>query len=339
MYCMKCGNQLPEDARFCEKCGTPVNKVDEGNQRQSKDISDSDTSATNQKPEHPGRDWKETGAAAFQEISGNVMSAADYLGLDQWQRITSMIAACSVLAFLICITGTLASWFSTISGIMLLIFCLKKKTYDSMELALTMTVFIMRFVTVDIRVLFGEHIYYHVSTMIMRIILYALLVIYWLAVSGKFQRKEAGMAWVLILSGVTVVYSVCDVFLSFQYGFRSVLFSAGRAGFFACYVILISRDQKIMDYIRAAFGLRASGIKQSFGQTNFHSGSAEAETKIQPEAVIQPEPSAQTESQEEAVDIKSGRPLFCLSCGNRLSADSAFCEHCGAAIDMAAQEK
>ncbi|MDG6222109.1 MAG: RDD family protein [Candidatus Bathyarchaeota archaeon] len=25
MYCSKCGNELPEDAKFCTKCGTPVN--------------------------------------------------------------------------------------------------------------------------------------------------------------------------------------------------------------------------------------------------------------------------------------------------------------------------
>ena len=24
MFCSKCGNQLPEDARFCEHCGTPA---------------------------------------------------------------------------------------------------------------------------------------------------------------------------------------------------------------------------------------------------------------------------------------------------------------------------
>lgn len=36
MYCVKCGQQLPDDARFCSKCGTetvPQNGVVNRNQR------------------------------------------------------------------------------------------------------------------------------------------------------------------------------------------------------------------------------------------------------------------------------------------------------------------
>lgn len=334
MYCTSCGSKLPEDARFCDKCGTSVeNGAAKDQHPEINEIPKASTEHT--KTGNPGRDWAETGVAAFQELSGQVNSAADKLGLDEWQKIICMISAGSLLLFIICMTGTLESWLSVISGAMLLLFCSRKKQFESTEMAVTMTIFIMRFVSVDIRRLLGEYISYSVSGILMRFVLYGLVVVYWLALTGRSDRKEQGTAWVLVLSGVTALYEAADTFLSFRYGFRSALFSLGMTGFFACYVLLISREQKMADYINSIFGKKILNHLQPSDQIRPAPGSPAPESP-QPEPPENPEVSASdTPSDQNTQENTSpNHPArFCLSCGNRLPSVGAFCEHCGAKIE------
>ena len=55
MYCSSCGNKLPEDARFCEKCGTPVHIGAENQHPVNNKVPN--TSAGNPKAGNQGRDW------------------------------------------------------------------------------------------------------------------------------------------------------------------------------------------------------------------------------------------------------------------------------------------
>ena len=351
MYCSSCGNKLPEDARFCEKCGTPVHIGAENQHPVNNKVPN--TSAGNPKAGNQGREWAETGTAAFQEFSEKVNTAADKLGLDEWQKITCMVAACSALLFVICITGTLSSWMAVLSGILLLIFCMGKKASDSKELVLAMSVFIIRYMIVDIRLLFGENIYYSADSIVMRIIVYAMVVIYWLAVTGQLHQKDSGMTGVLVLSAVTAAHSAVNIFFSFRYGFRSVLFSLGMAGFFACYVILIGMDWKTADYIKSVLGKKVLASSQPKASAEPVSEAPQPKAMeesiseaLQPEVPAKPVLETSTsgvqvnlaqgtvsvqETQENPVPQQQVR--FCLSCGNRLPSDAVFCEHCGTKIE------
>lgn len=309
MYCSSCGNKLGENANFCDKCGIPVNDTSMEFQRKPESMRASDMSieerASYSKAEHLSGNWAETGAAALHEFSGNVMNAADNLGLDPWQKAVGGIALCTAFFFLICITGSLTSWITAVSGIMLTVFCLQKKRFDSIELLLAMSVFILRFVVVDIETLFdrlgGGYVYYHAFAILMRIVMYSLIVIYWMAITGGIRRKESAFSLVFVLSAVTAVYALVNFLTAFPNGFRSVLFYLGWAGFFTCYIIQMIRNQDIMRYIKSVTGSQGTGRHPFLNQTYSSAEPTKPAESVTPVTTMPPESENRLESSVQPV--------------------------------------
>ncbi len=304
MYCISCGARLADDARFCEKCGAPAEESGMGKQKGKENaevpyVSDKqiETAGINK----DGNTRTET--APFQKFLQNAMAAVNALGLDNGQKMIAAVAACSALFFLVCVTGSLVSWITAVSGIILLASCLKKKSFDSMELTLAMTFFAARFLIVDIiegtRVLSGESsTHYGFFTVVMRLVTYGTAIIYWLAVLGRLRKKPPAYALIMGLSCAELFYAVIRVLSAFSDGFRSILFYLGWAGFFVCYVILLSRDEKTTGYIKLSL---TSLRERVFGSS--HGGQ-----------LIMGETDG----------------FICVFCGNRMRSDDAFCDRCGA---------
>lgn len=311
MYCILCGTRLADDARFCEKCGAPAGESSMGEQKGREnaavpDVSDKpiETAGINKD------DNIRTETASFRKFFLNAMDAVNALDLNKGQKMVAVAAACSTLFFLVCVTGSLVSWITAVSGIILLASCLKKKSFDSMELTLAMTFFAVRFLVVDIMVgtralSGGSSAHYGFFTIVMRLVTYGTAIIYWLAVLGRIRKKPSAYALILGLSCAELVYAVISFLSAFSDGFRNILFYLGWAGFFVCYVILLGRDEETAGFVKSFL---ASLKERVLGYP--HRG--------------QP--------------IMGGVDAFvCVFCGNRMQADDVFCDRCGAPVQKTAE--
>lgn len=304
MYCTSCGARLADDARFCEKCGAPGGESNMGEQKGKENAAVPDVS---DKPIETVRINKDdnirTETASFRKFFQNAMDAVNALDLNKGQKMAAVVAACSALFFLICVTGSLVSWITAVSGIILLASCLKKKSFDSMELTLAMTFFAARFLVVDImagtRVLSGgSSAHYGFFTVMMRLVTYGTAIIYWLAVLGRLRKRPSAYALILGLSCAELVYAAIRFLSAFSDGFRNTLFYLGWAGFFVCYIMFLGKDKETVGCVKSSL----ASLRERFSGSTYG---------------VQP--------------IMEGADVFtCVFCGNLMQSDDAFCDNCGA---------
>ena len=68
MFCTKCGNQMPEDAAFCQKCGTKVEQKADDTVQQATDDAVSTSVPTSQALNQPGPVVQESQQASSNNV-------------------------------------------------------------------------------------------------------------------------------------------------------------------------------------------------------------------------------------------------------------------------------
>lgn len=85
MFCGKCGCQIPEDADFCTKCGTPVKKVEENAESIQKQTNKSESSADNDPLTHvletDNSQKKDSTVGKKKWIIGGIVAAIVIIGI------------------------------------------------------------------------------------------------------------------------------------------------------------------------------------------------------------------------------------------------------------------
>ena len=92
MYCIKCGNELPDDAKFCSKCGTPVS-VNTGSQPAPQSQANSDDRKVLASPSVSELKCPGCGAP-IKPVEGETVVTCQYcgtsvsLGVQGWQNVS-----------------------------------------------------------------------------------------------------------------------------------------------------------------------------------------------------------------------------------------------------------
>lgn len=350
MYCPKCGNTIPDNSRFCDKCGCSISKGDIGAHAQ-------------------------THHAGANNGSFKIKSWIENLNLSKFQRINAIIALCAAALLLICIDGSIYMWLYAIAAVGVLIAVVKKFSYKHIFSAIIPSIMILAYIITDFVTAAARQRVQSINIIIQIIFACAVAILWILSVHPKFQDKNKTTAILMIVSmsciAVTAIFLLISFFIYLRYigvYFRAPIGNLGNCVALVSYGLFLSDEGKTIEWIKGALNnaptarhwkpVHNTPAHPSYALRNTPKSSATDDIVCQVCGSHLPVrskfcdncgSSLKFESQlnefnemEEKAPKQEGIPSnivdteICPSCGNEIDGDSTFCEFCGAEVSFPA---
>ncbi len=184
MFCYKCGNELPDGALFCNRCGTSLSKLN--------DIDSQEKKNTN-------------------TIYRKITETLGKMDSDLRLKICAYSAFLSLILFSIVQFSITTSWIVMLS-LLIVIWLLFSSRFDkSFCLAVSVTLLALRFIILDIiHLLENEDYRYPMILVIMQLLTIALSIFHWLYFGRKLNRDNVAVAIMILYVCEIVVAVICS---------------------------------------------------------------------------------------------------------------------------------
>lgn len=298
MYCPKCGNTIPDNSRFCDKCGCSISKGDISAHTQA----------------HHAR---------TNNASSKVRSWIENLNLSKFQRINTIIALCAAALLLICIDGSIYMWLYAIAAVGVLIAVVKKFSYKHIFSAIIPSIMLLAYIITDfVNIGAGQRL--QAINIIMQIIFACAVAILWiLTVHPKFQDKNKTTAILMIVSmsciAVTAIFLLISFFIYLRYigvYFRAPIGNLGNCVALVSYGLFLSDEGKTIEWIKGA--LNNAPTAQHWKPVH--------NTPAHPSNALRNTPKSSASDE-----------IVCQVCGSHLPVRSKFCDNCGSSLKFGSQ--
>ena len=299
MYCPKCGNILPDNSLFCDKCGCSLKQ---GNEQ------------TPQNTHTPDR-VSYTGATA---ASTKAKTWIERLDLSAFQKANAILSLCATLMLLICIDGSIYLWLYLLAAVGVLVLTVKKIDQRHILSAAVPSISLLSFVITNlVTIAAGQRL--QAVNIVMQVIFAAAVVIMWLlCVHPNLKEKNKSTAILMTISliclSVIAVFLLISFFINLRYvgwNFRVPFGNLGNSAVIVSYILYLSDEGKTLRWIKEA--LQTPAVQQ---------GTAYQSRPVTPAYVPYHTP---TESDTDDA-------VVCTSCGNHLPKGSMFCDNCGSSL-------
>ena len=200
MYCIYCGSKIDDNAQYCPNCGAKVAEDlggPAGKTASKKAVPDVSAVFSKVKSAVPDMSAIKTDVSALK--SGSSFSTMD---------LTALAAAVLSVVFALCSIKVYMTWLILIAAIGLAALCFARLRYDSMPMAVPVTLFAVAVVISSVRV-FKYFKYYKALAVLQTILpfLFAIcaVVIYWMIVTGKEEKRNLVVAEIVCLAGYAII--------------------------------------------------------------------------------------------------------------------------------------
>lgn len=228
MYCTNCGAKLPDDARFCYRCGEKVAELP----GQSAPAA----------PERPVETAAPAASAAsafknFVPDTSALKPAGSFSGMD----LMALAAAVLSVIFAICSIKVYMTWLILIAAVLLAGACLVRLHSESLPMAVPVTLFAVAILVSSIRV-FRYLRYYKFYAAMLVIVPFVLsiaaAVAYWLMVFKAGNKKKVATFCVVMIAGYAIL-CITSALSGTRVSFSSFAGSLAQILFMIAYVLRI----------------------------------------------------------------------------------------------------
>ena len=208
MYCTNCGTKLPDDAKFCYRCGEKVADLPGSTAAQAAKTSEPASAASQVSAAAASVSAAASSAlSAVKKIipdASSIKPASSFSGTD----CIALVSAVLSVVFAICSIKVYMTWLTLIAAILLAGLCLLRIHSESLPMAVPMTLFAVMVLVSCIR-LFRYFRYYKFLGVIQVIFpmffAVAAAVVYWLVVFGVGNKKKMMTFLVAMTAGYAIL--------------------------------------------------------------------------------------------------------------------------------------